>query len=61
MHEVKVGECIAVFDAEFDRGKGDPPNVIGVFLQIQNKRFKIGTKAERNSFESVKYKGLKNE
>ena len=65
---VKVGECVAVFVPEFDRGKGDPPNVIGVVLEIENKRFKIGTKAGiiknwlgRNSFESVKYKGLKKE
>ena len=38
-------ECVAIFMSEFDRGHGDPPNIVGVILEIKDKKYKIGTKA----------------
>lgn len=64
-----VGDCVAVFISEFDRGKADPPNVLGVVIEVhENGRFTVGTKVgifrnqmERTCFEVTKYKGLKTE
>lgn len=69
LKEVSPGDCVAVFTSEFDRGKGDPANIIGLVLEVnENKKYKIGTKAgiiqtwlERNCFESINYKGLEKE
>lgn len=61
-----VNDCVMIQIPEFDRGKGDPANVVGVILEKnENGKYKIGTRAgkvsnwlERNSFEPVKYRGL---
>ena len=65
---VSVGDCVSVYVSEFDRGRGDPPNVIGVVLEIKGETFKIGTRGgiikdwlHRNCFELLKYKNLKKE
>ena len=66
LQEAIVGKCVAIFVTEFDRGRWDSPNIVGVILEIKDKKYKIGTKAgivsnwlERNAFECVLYKGLK--
>lgn len=66
IQKAKVGECVAIFVPEFDRGRGDPARVVGMILEIKDDRYKIGTRAgklknwlERNSFECTKFKGLK--
>lgn len=68
LQPVKVGDCVAVFVSEFDRGRGDPANIIGIVLDVKNDRYKIGTKAgvisnflERNAFQAIKYAALKKE
>lgn len=61
-----VGDHVAVFSSEFDRGRGDPANVIGVITHIdENEKYTVATsvgkiknKLERNCFDVVKYKGL---
>ena len=65
LHQPKVGDCVAVFISEFDRGRADPANVIGVILEERNGMFEIGTKGgivdnwlPRDAFECVKYTGL---
>lgn len=66
--QVFVGNCVTVAVPEFDRGRGDPPNVVGVVMEIDqvSQKYKIGTRAgiietylERNSFEVVSFKGLR--
>ena len=59
------GDCVAISVSEFDRGRGDPANIIGVILEVNDSNYKIGTKAgkidnwlERNAFECLKYKGI---
>lgn len=62
-----VGDCMGVFVSEFDRGKADPANVIGVVMAVdEHHRFTIGTKVgiidnriERTGFELTKYQALK--
>ena len=63
--DVKVRDCVAVFVSEFDRGKGDPRNIIGVVTEVNNDMYRIGTRGGiiykyllRTCFECVKYKGL---
>lgn len=63
---VSMNDCVTIQIPEFDRGKGDPANVVGIILQKnENDKYEIGTRAgvisnwlERNSFEPVKFKGL---
>lgn len=52
--------------SEFDRGRGDPANLIGVIMSENEGKFQIGTKhgivnnwLERNSLQATKYKNLK--
>ena len=66
LQDVKVGYCVAVFVSEFDMGRGDPANLVGVVLEIKNEKYRVGTRGgiikswlERNCFERVKYSGLK--
>lgn len=49
-----------------NRDKSDPANLIGVVVSVENEIFKIGTKGgtikgglARNTFEVIKFKGLK--
>lgn len=65
LKEVRPGECVAVFVSEFDRGRGDPANIVGVVLEAKDGRYRIGTRAgiiknwlERNSFERTKFTGI---
>ena len=62
---VKVGDNVAVPVPEFDRGKADPPNVIGIILKIDKDGYTIGTKVgvingklARNQFEYTEFTGL---
>ena len=61
----QVGDCVTIPIPEFDRGRGDPANIIGVVMAIKNDQYKLGTKVgiidvwfSRNGFESVKFRGL---
>lgn len=59
-----VGDCVAVFTSEFDRGKADPPNIIGIITAVdENNKYTVTTtvgtikdRLERNCFEILKYK-----
>ena len=63
------GDNVAIPVSQFDRSNGDPPNVIGVILSIDEKGlFTIGTKSgkirgklSRRQIEPVNYRGLKDE
>ena len=62
---IKVGDNVLVHVSEFDRGRADPANLIGVVLEEKCDQFKIGTKAgilsgyfARNQVEQIRYKGL---
>ena len=51
--------------SQFDRSKGDPPNLVGVVLAVEDNVYMIGTrrgvikgKLARNQLEFVHYKGL---
>ena len=66
LQEASPGDCVAVFVSEFDRGRGDPANIVGVILEIKDNKYRVGTKAgiiknwlQRNCFECTRYKGLK--
>ena len=69
MKPLSPGDNVAVPISKFDRSNGDPPNVIGVILSIDEKGlFTIGTKSgkirgklSRSQIEPVNYKGLKDE
>lgn len=59
------GDNVLVTVSEFDRGRGDPPNLIGVVIQEKEGKYKIGTKhgiiqnwLERNSLATTKYAKL---
>lgn len=65
--QLVVGDNVAIPVPEVDRGKADPPNVIGVVLDFDTDTgcYTIGTKEgtvrnklARNQFESIPYKGL---
>ena len=50
--------------SEYDRGRGNPPNIIGVIMEIKDDKYRVGTRAgiiqnslSRNCFECVKYLG----
>lgn len=65
LRAVGVGDNVSVPVSQFDRSKGDPPNVIGVVLAAEDNGYVIGTKRgiingklARNQFEFVQYKGL---
>lgn len=53
---------------EFDRSRGDPPNLIGVVMDTNEGKYKVGTKhgvvvhlLERNVFEVTKYHSFRME
>jgi hypothetical protein len=63
---LEVGDNVLVPVSEFDRGRADPPNLIGIVLRKETKGYKIGTRAgvlqgifARNQIEMTRYKGLK--
>lgn len=60
---VTVGDCVAVFVPEFDRGKTDPLNIVGVIMEVdKNKKYYVGTKVGkiRNCLERTCFEVLKN-
>jgi hypothetical protein len=64
--EVVVGDNVSIPVPEFDRGRGDPANIIVVVMEAKDGKFKIGTKhgvveslMERNAFDVSKYHGIK--
>ena len=66
--EPKIGDCVTVPISQYDRSKVDPPNLIGVVIDIKNSKYQVGTRGgiinywfERNAFEVIKYKPLKKE
>lgn len=69
LKEVAVNDCVTIQIPEFDRGKGDPANIIGIVLDKNDgNQFKIGTRGgvisswmERNAFEPVHFRGLNKE
>ena len=63
-----IGDNIAVPVSQFDKSKGDPPNLIGVVQKRDPDGYTIGTRADiirdtlaRNQIEFVKFSGLKGE
>lgn len=67
LKDADVGDCVAVAVSEFDRGRGDPANLVGVILEKDSDKgkYKIGTRGgiisswmERNSFELTSFRGL---
>ena len=44
LRAVKIGDNVAVPVSQFDRSKGDPPNIIGVVLSTDESGCVIGTK-----------------
>ncbi|XP_066964305.1 uncharacterized protein [Macrobrachium rosenbergii] len=65
MRAVDVGDNVSVPVSQFDRSKGDPPNIVGVVLAVEDSGYVIGTKSgiingklARNQFDFVQYKGL---
>ena len=43
LHVAKEGECVAKFEPELNRGRGDPANIVDITLEIKNGKFRIGT------------------
>jgi hypothetical protein len=67
MKALEVGDNVLVPVPEFDRGRSDPANLIGVILNKTAGSFKVGTKAgilsgkfSRNQLEGIKFNGFTN-
>ena len=65
LHEATVEQCVAMYVPELERGRVDPPNIVGIILEIKDARYRIGIKGgiisgclQQNAFECVKYRGL---
>lgn len=66
LRPLNVGDNVAVPVSEFDRGKVDPPNLIGIVMEVdESGYYTIGTKQgiikgklARNQFESIRYTEL---
>ncbi|XP_068236843.1 uncharacterized protein [Palaemon carinicauda] len=65
MQAVDVGDNVYLPVSQFDRSKGDTPNIVGAVLAVEDSGYVIGTKSgiingklDRNQFEFVQYKGL---
>lgn len=63
--DLNKGDNVLVTVSEFDRGRGDPPNIIGVVIEEKEGKYKVGTKhgiiqnwLERNSLAITKYNNL---
>ena len=62
---VEIGHCVTVPVSQFDKGCGDPNNVIGIILAKKDGNYQIGTRGgvidrwmPRNAFEAVTFRGL---
>jgi hypothetical protein len=65
LKSVEIGDSVNVFVSQFDRGRGDPVNLIGVVLEIKHYKYRVGTRGgiinqwlQRNCFEVTSYKGI---
>ena len=65
LRAVGIGDNVSVPVSQFDRSKGDPPNLVGVVLAVEDNGYVIGTrrgvikgKLARNQFEFIHCKGL---
>ena len=63
MKTIEVGDNVLIPVSEFDRGRGDPANLISLVLEKGDSGFRVGTKAgilagrsSRNQIELTKYK-----
>ncbi|KAI6660089.1 KRAB-A domain-containing protein 2-like isoform X1 [Oopsacas minuta] len=63
-----IGDSVAVPVSQFDRSKGDPPNIIGIVLEFDQSGYQIGTRTAkirgrlaRNQVEFIKFTGLNSE
>ena len=59
---------VAVPVSQYDRSKGDPPNVLGVIMSVHNCGYVVGTKSgvikgkmARNQIEFIKFAGITDE
>ncbi|CAH1103797.1 unnamed protein product [Psylliodes chrysocephalus] len=66
LESLTIRDNVLLGISEFDRRRGDPANLIGVFMAEKEGKFRIGTKhgivdtwLERNSLQSTKFKKLK--
>ena len=62
LRPLSPGDNVAVPVSEFDKSKGDPPNILGVVLSVDNNNYVVGTKSgviqgklARNQVEFIKY------
>ena len=62
---IEVGDNVLIPVSEFDRGRGDPANLIGIVLEKGDSGFRVGTKAgilagrfSRNQIALTKFKGI---
>jgi hypothetical protein len=58
LKSVEIGDSVNVFLSQFDQGREDPANLIGVVLEIKDDKYRVGTRGgiinqwlQRNSFE----------
>ena len=66
LRPLRIGDSIAVPVSQFDRSKGDPPNIIGLVLEFDQRGYRIGTRSAtikgrlaRNQIEFIKFTGMK--
>ena len=66
MSPLKEGDNVLVVISQFNKGRGEPSNLIPVVMNIDDERHKVGTKygvieniLERNSLNKTKYNRLK--
>ena len=66
LRPLRIGDSVAVPVSQFDRSKGDPPNIIGLVLEFDQRGYRIGTRSAkirgrlaRNQIEFIKFTGMK--
>ena len=66
LRPLRIGDSVAVPVSQFDRSKGDPPNIIGLVLEFDQRGYRIGTRSTkikgrlaRNQIEFIKFTGMK--
>ncbi|KAI6648301.1 hypothetical protein LOD99_12110 [Oopsacas minuta] len=68
LRPLRIGDIVAVPVSQFDRSKGNPPNIIGIVLEFDQRGYQIGTRTAkirdrlaRNQVEFIKFTGLNSE
>ncbi|KAI6655319.1 hypothetical protein LOD99_2154 [Oopsacas minuta] len=68
LRPLRIGDSVAVPVSQFDRSKGDPPNISGIVLEFDQRGYQIGTRTAkirgrfaRNQVEFIKFTGLNSE